>query len=681
MKKHLWMTVLVCACSGAPPQQSTTTPKPLAEAGPARPEAKAGRNLKYEIVSQKKLSGACDVAIAADGLETVDCAWVNNGRGPKVHAEIRWAADGTPLDLRVTGTDTFGVALDETLAIVGGLARWNSQADSGERNLGAPAFYVPASPLPTAFGAMARAAITAGERLALLPNGEVRAEREADTTVNGRHVTCYALIGADFVPMRVWLDDALELFAVVNPWWSVVPEGLSEIVDGLVEIEEGLQAKRDLADARRLAHAPPAAGLAVVGARVFDAEKKIWRDDWTVLIAGEKIAAAGPSSRVKAPAGAEIIDARGKALLPGLWDMHTHLGTADGPLDVAGGVTTVRDMANDSDVLLDLVKRWDGGLAIGPHVLLAGVVEGRGDKALASEFYADTEEEGRAALEFYAAHGYVQFKFYNSVKPGLVPLLAKAAHEKDLRVSGHVPYGMLAGDAVLAGYDEIQHINQVLLHLLATRETDTRTLERFTLVGDKAAALDLESKPVKEFLALLKGHGTVIDPTMVAFEQLYLARPGEADPTIRAVADRLPPLVARAFLTGGLEAGGDKDALYRASWKKVLAFLEKLHGEGLRIVPGTDGVPGFWLHRELEIYAEAGIPNGEVLYMATLGAARVMGRDKITGSIAKGKDADLVILDGDPIARMSDVRKVVTVIKAGVVYDSAAVYATVGVRP
>ena len=676
MKKQLWTAFLVCACSGAPQQPSKTAPEPAAQ-----PEAKAGHALRYDIVTQDRLSGGCDVAIAADGAEAIDCAWVNNGRGPKVHAVIRSAADGTPIDLRITGTDTFGVALDESLSIEGGRARWKSHADSGERALSAPAFYVPASPLPTAFGAMAKAAIGAGGRLALLPNGEVSAEREAETTVEGRHVSCYALVGADFMPMRVWLDDELNLFAIVNPWWSVVPEGLSSIVDGLVEIEKGLQAKRDLADYGRLAHAPPAAGLAIAGARVFDAEKKRWRDDWTVVIDGGKIAAAGPSSKVKAPVGAEIVDARGKALLPGLWDMHTHLGAADGPLDIAGGVTTVRDMANDSGVLADLVRRYDAGLAIGPRVLLAGVVEGRGEKALASEFYADTEEEGRAALDFYATHGYVQFKFYNSVKPELVPVLAKAAHDKGLRVSGHVPYGMLAGDAVRAGYDEIQHINQVMLHLFATRETDTRTLERFTLVGDKAASLDLESKPVQDYLALLRQRKTVIDPTMVAFESLFLARPGEPDPTIGAVADRLPPLIARAFLTGGLEAGGDKDALYRASWKKVLAFLGKLHGAGIRIVPGTDGVPGFWLHRELEIYSEAGIPNAEVLYLATLGAARVMGRDKITGSIAKGKDADLVLVDGDPIARMSDIRKVVTVIKAGTVYDSAAVYATVGVRP
>jgi hypothetical protein len=663
------VAVIACACAAPPPPRAAPPPLP------------PPRAIRYDVVSQGKVSGGCDVVAAADGLETADCAWLNNGRGPTLHAELRYAADGIPFSLRVTGTDTFGVPLDEAMAIEQGVARWRSQADSGERPLPGPAFYVAASPLPTAFGGLARAAIRAGRPLPLLPNGEARVEREADTTIRGVHVTCWAIIGPDFVPIRVWLDDGLGLFAVVNPWWSLVPAGFADVVDTLFEIEKGLQAGRDLGDYALLAKVPPEEGLAITGARVFDTEKRRWRDGWTVVIVGGKISAAGPSSKVKPPAGAEIIDATGKALLPGLWDMHVHLGAADGPLDIAAGVTTVRDMANDSGVLADLVRRYDAGLAIGPRVILAGVVEGRGDKALASELYADTEEEGRAAIDFYATHGYVQFKFYNSVKPELVPVLATAAHERGLRVSGHVPYGMLAGDAVRAGYDEIQHINQVMLHLFATKETDTRTPVRFTLVGEQAAALDLDSPPVKEYLALLREKKTVIDPTMVAFEQLYLARPGESDPTIRAVAERLPPLVARAFKTGGLEASGDKDALYRASWIKVLAFLGKLHGAGLRIVPGTDGVPGFWLHRELELHAEAGIPNGEVLYMATLGAARVMGREKTTGSIAAGKDADLVIVDGDPIARMSDIRKVVTVIKAGAVYDSAAVYAAMGVRP
>ena len=681
MKKIIiatWLLACSCGGAGAPPPAA---PRDAEVPKPAAAPAKAPIAARYQVVTEHRVSGACTEEAGADGARAVDCAWVNNGRGPKVHAAVRFAPDGTIASLAITGTDTFGVALDETFSVEGGRATWKSQADKGDRAADKPAFYVPVSPMPPALGWAAKAALAAGGSLALLPTGELRAEKEADATIRGRHLTCYALIGVDFTPMRVWLDDDLGFFGSVNPWWALVPDGWSDAIDPLVEIEKGLQAKRDAADAQKLAHAPPAAGLAFAHARVFDAAARRWRDDQTVVIVGGRIASVGPSAKAKIPAGAEVIDAAGKALLPGLWDMHVHLGPVDGPLNIAAGVTTVRDMDNDPDLLADFVARYDAGTAIGPHVLKTGLVEGRGEKALASKFYADTEEEGRAAIDYYASHGYVQFKFYNSVKPALVPVLAKAAHDRGLRVSGHVPFGMIAEDAVRAGYDEIQHINQVMLEFFADRTTDTRTLVRFTLPGEKAAALDLASKPVRDFVALLKQKKTVIDPTVVTFEQLYLARPGEVDPTIRAVADRLPPMVARMFLTGGLEAGGDKDALYRASYRKMLDFVAALHAAGIRIVPGTDGVSGFWLDRELELYSEAGIPNGDVLFLATLGAARVMGRDKATGSIAKGKDADLILVDGDPLARIGDIRKVVTTVRGGVVYDAAAVYGVVGVRP
>jgi hypothetical protein len=240
---------------------------------------------------------------------------------------------------------------------------------------------------------------------------------------------------------------------------------------------------------------------------------------------------------------------------------------------------------------------------------------------------------------------------------------------------------MLAADAVRAGYDEIQHLNQVMLQLFADRTTDTRTLLRFTLLADRAPTLDLGSRPVTDYIALLREHQIVIDPTMVTFESLYLARPGVFDPTIAAVADRLPPVIARYFLAGGLAAPGPRDAQHRRTFQVMLAFLKRLHDAGITLVPGTDGVSGFWLHRELELHVAAGIPAAEVLHSATLGAARVMRLDRTVGSIEAGKDADLVLVDGDPIARISDVRRVVTVVEGGVVFDARAVHASVGVRP
>jgi cytosine/adenosine deaminase-related metal-dependent hydrolase len=640
------------------------------------------RPLRYRVVCQAgRLCGSSVSTVAPDGALEVAFAYFENGRGPKVRARLKLAADGTPAALEVTGTDTFGVVLDEKLTVQDGKARWRSHAEIGERALSAPAFYVPVSPLLEPTGMLVAAALRAGGKLPLLPQGEARAEKEAETTIRGRHLTVYAVTGLDFQPTRVWLDDDLGFFGTVDPWWSFVPEGWEDAVLPLVEIQKKLQARRDREDAARVAHRPPAVGLAIVHARVFDAEGKRWLQDRTVVVKGGRIEAVGPSAVLAPPAGAEVIDAAGKALLPGLWDMHVHMGAADGPLNIAAGVTTVRDMESDPDRLADQIRRIDSGLAIGPHVLRVGLVEGVGPSSSAAKFNIQTEEEGRRALDFYARHGYVQYKFYNSVKPALVPVLARAAHDRGLRVSGHVPYGMLAEDVVRAGYDEIQHINQVMLEFFADRKTDTRTLVRFTLPGERAAGLDLSSKAVTDFIALLREHHTVIDPTMVTFEATYLARPGVMDPAVAAVADRLPPVVARTFLTGGLAAPGEKDALYRRSFAVMLAFLRALHDAGLTIVPGTDGMSGFFLHRELELYVEAGIPAGEVLQMATLGAARVMRRDASSGSIAVGKDADLVLIDGDPLARMCDVRRVVTVVKSGVVFDASAVYALVGVRP
>jgi imidazolonepropionase-like amidohydrolase len=152
-------------------------------------------------------------------------------------------------------------------------------------------------------------------------------------------------------------------------------------------------------------------------------------------------------------------------------------------------------------------------------------------------------------------------------------------------------------------------------------------------------------------------------------------------PDFAAVADRLPPLVRRGFLGGGLpvtEGGADR---YRASFKKMQQIVLEAWKRGIRIVPGTDSLAGFSLHRELELYAEAGIPNLDVLSMATLGAAQIAGRAAVSGSIRQGKLADLVLVAGAPDRRMRDIRNVDTVIKGGSVLDPAAIDRVLGVKP
>ena len=158
-------------------------------------------------------------------------------------------------------------------------------------------------------------------------------------------------------------------------------------------------------------------------------------------------------------------------------------------------------------------------------------------------------------------------------------------------------------------------------------------------------------------------------------------RPGQVAAGFAAVADRMPPLVRRGFLEGGLPVPDGQDARYREAFRAMGRMLMRLRREGIPIVAGTDGLAGFSLPRELELYVEAGIPAPEVLRMATLGAARVARRADRLGSIEKGKLADLIVVDGDPAARIGDIRRVRLVVRDGAVFDPDALCREVGIRP
>jgi imidazolonepropionase-like amidohydrolase len=239
---------------------------------------------------------------------------------------------------------------------------------------------------------------------------------------------------------------------------------------------------------------------------------------------------------------------------------------------------------------------------------------------------------------------------------------------------------MSAEQAVRAGYDEIQHVNFLVLNFLDPK-IDTRTPARFSEVAKHAAELDLHSERVKDFIALLKARGTVSDPTLNAFEGMFKAQPGEVDPSLAAVADRLPPQVQRGLYNAGLNPPADQVQRYRDSYRAMQNLVKALYDAGVTIVAGTDAMAGFTLHRELELYVDSGIPAPDALRIATLGAARVMKRDRDLGSAAPGKLADLILVDGDPAARISDIRRVVLTVKDGVVYDPAALWREVGVKP
>jgi imidazolonepropionase-like amidohydrolase len=610
----------------------------------------------------------------------------DRGRGPKLEAAFTAGKDAIPVRITISGNNYLKDKVDERFTLEKGTATWKSTVESGEARVTAPALYVPFDAVPEAEAILVRALRAAkGNALPLLPAGEARlaGSTSLEVTAEGksRKVTRFDVAGLGLEPERVFFDEKEELFCTGNSWLMTIREGWEAAAPALLQSMEAAESEESGKRARELARRPKGP-LVFRGVALFDADAAAVRPGTTVVVSGNRIMAVGPDGSVALPEGAEIIEGKGKTLLPGLWDMHVHVGSdVDGILYLASGVTSVRDLGNDLPQVTDRRDRFESGAALGPRVLTSVLIDGPGPFAGPTKFLVATEEEGRAAIDACVKAGCVGLKIYSSIKPELVPALVRDAHAKGIHASGHIPAFMTADQAVRAGYDEIHHANFLFLNFLFDKVPDTRTPARFTAVAENAATLDLGSEKVLEFVRLLQVRGVVVDPTSVTFEELFLARPGVVPDSWTGVADRLPPQVRRGLLAGGLPVPEGGEARTRASFEAMLKMVRLLHERGVRIVAGTDGFAGFTLPRELELYVRAGIPPAEVLQIATLGAASVAHRADDLGTIAPGKRADLVLVDGKPAERISDVRKVSLVVKDGTVYDPAALLKSVGIKP
>ena len=640
---------------------------------------------RYTVLMMGKPAGAQTSVTKPDGLREFAFEYNDRGRGPKLTSRIMLDPDGLPASLETTGTDYLKAPVAESFTVVDGLARWKNAAEAGQKKLTAKAFYNSMNGAPEEEALLAQALLKSPtKRLSLLPEGEASITRTGELTLDNsqkrRRVFSYEIDGLGFTPDTIWLDEDNTFFASVDNWFSIIREGWELSAPLLLKKQDELEAGRKVKLAHTLTR-KPTMPLAITNANLFDAETGKTLPNTTVIVEGNRIKSVGRDGTVNVPENAEIIDARGKTLLPGLWDMHVHLFPDNGLMHIAAGVTSVRDMGNDTEALLALKGRIEANEEIGPRILMAGFMDGRGPYAGPTKVFVDTEEEARAAIDNYARLGYSQIKIYSSIKPELVPKIIELAHAKGLRVSGHVPAFMTAEQFVRAGADEFQHINYFVLNFLFDDVKDTRTPARFTAVAERAATIDLNSERVRTFVELLRDRKIVVDPTVNVFEEMFTARPGKISAGDAPIADRLPPQFRRYLLTGGLPVPEGKDERYRESAKALLRMVKMLYEAGVPLVAGTDAMPGFALHRELELYAEAGIPPAEVLRIATIGAARVMKRDGELGSIAPGKLADLILVDGNPTQRISDIRRATLVIKDGNVYQPEALYRSIGVRP
>ena len=527
-------------------------------------------------------------------------------------------------------------------------------------------------------GVAARALLRQADRsLPLLPAGKAHLETLGDRAVDvggrSRRVHHYAVHGLDLRPVYVWLDEDGTTFAdewsIRAGWESVFPELRSATEQALADHHA------------RLAEAlvPPARErpLVIRGARLFDAESGTTRPDVTIVVEGNQIAAVGADGSVDLPPDAEVIDATGLSALPGLWDMHAHHGIPslylelDAPLHLAGGITTARDLGSHTGPILSLRSRIESGEALGPRLLLSGFIDGPGRRP--SGVLVGSVAEARAAVDRFADLGYVQIKIYGQVPPDLLLPLIERARAHGMRVSGHVPEGMNLRDAVEAGFEEIQHADYIFMNLADVPDL-FEDLEAFY---EDVARLTADPVRVRELVELLVTHDVAVDPTLTILDSWSRV----PHPWFDRMLERLPPQARRRVAADQGFRFWPVHPLWDQIFDNVLDIVRQLHEAGVPVLPGSDMMPGIAVHRELELYVQAGIPAPEALTLATLGAARLMGMDGELGSIETGKLADLILVDGDPTVDISDIRRVVMVIRDGRVYDPAAIYRALGVEP
>ena len=388
--------------------------------------------------------------------------------------------------------------------------------------------------------------------------------------------------------------------------------------------------------------------FALVGARIIDGTPAPPVEDGTVIVRDGRIVAVGPRTAVIIPPGVRVFDMHGKSIIPGLWDMHAHVALPEWGFAYLGvGVTTVRDMGGEKSFLVPFRDAILEGRVLGPKLLLAGLVDGSGAEAFGT-VYADTPEQGREVVDAYHAAGFQQMKLYTLIKADVAGAIIKRAHALGMTVTGHVPRALTLAAMVDSGADNVAHL---------------------PLRGDP------RSDGVKQQIQMLAEKHVVVDPT-VSWNEL-LGHSMQTSLTTFQPSFAEAPWPLRASY-GSVRNIGDSSTANR-NVRQSLALIKALHDAGVRIVAGTDyGLPGFSLLRELELYVAAGLSPLDAIRSATAVPSEVMGLSTETGTIAVGKRADLVVLNGNPLTDISNVRRGRWVVSAGRMFEMTALRSAVG---
>lgn len=617
----------------------------------------------------------------------LDYAMDANSRGADLSVQLSLGDHGLPTEWRIEGSSLMGGSVKEWFEYDNGRARWSSQADDGERRLGAAPLYVANDGTPWDIGLYARALLSAGDDgLEVLPGGSMaltELDRLAVPTEAGEAtVAAYRLSGLELEPEYLMLDADRRLFAVHRGRDSlVIRADFREQASFVADAFQSLRS-RDMADEQQsLVHRFPGP-VYLRNVRVFEPETGLFSEPSTVVVHGSRVVGIrSPDHQAPPDTKATFIDGEGGYLIPGLHDMHAHTTLMSGMFYLAAGVTSIRDMGNMNAWLLNHLERQAAGELIGPRISRAGFIEGRSEHSARFGKVVSSLDEALRAVDWYADHGYHLIKLYSSVKKEwIVPIIERSA-EYGLPVSGHVPAFVRPDEVIEWGYADIAHINQLVLGWLLEKGEDSRTTLRLTAMK-RTHELDFDSPRVQQTLAAMQDQGVALDTTAVILERLMASRAGEVPPGAKDYLEHAPIGYQRhrkrTFVPLTDEA---EDRAYLESVDALVALLGRLHERGIQLLPGTDDTTGFTMHRELELYHQAGIPAADVLRLATSRAAAYLGREHRTGSIEKGKLADLVLLSANPLEDIRAIKRPRLVMKGGEAYVPAEIHRILGFEP
>jgi imidazolonepropionase-like amidohydrolase len=427
--------------------------------------------------------------------------------------------------------------------------------------------------------------------------------------------------------------------------------------------------------------------IALTHVRVIDGTGAAARADQTLVIANGKIAALGDNASTKIPGGAKVLDLSGRSVIPGLVGMHDHMfypaplgglpmypehASSFPRLYLAGGVTSIRTTGSVEPYTdLQLKDAIDKGNLVGPKIHVTGpYLEGPGAFAIQMHQLRDAED-ARQTVEFWIAQGVTSFKAYMNITPDELSAAIKAAHAHGLKVTGHL-CSIGFREAAALGIDDLEHGIEVDTEFLPDKKPG---ICPNTQAAQKALLnVDISSQPMQDMIHDLVAHHVAVTSTLPVFET---GVPGRA-PLDARVLDAMLPEARIAYLTRRARVSdGAATSIAPAMFKKELEFEHEFAKQGGLLLAGLDPtgyggvIAGFGDQREVELLVEAGFTPLEAIHIATSNGAEFLGELDRIGTLALGKAADLVVIQGDPSANIRDIENVELVFKDGVGYDSA----------